>query len=251
MNTVVATVLHDPNLIVHRKFCHIAQKHIDVFGRNFFMVISIDTNPLAYQTVLPPGNTIVTQSGKGIADARRHCLKAFKAAGSYTHILLLDFDRLLYWLEHGKESFNYVRQFHSPFTSIGRTEEAMQSHPEKQRVTERAINAYTFYRLFEDEPIQDIVAGGYMMDDIAAELILQYSHALHPGAVDVEWYVIARCCIPLPAIQHIRVDGLAYEGAWLGLEPETITLEIANKRQSNLDNAKMMVDTIKTWRHQL
>lgn len=250
MSTVVATVLHDPNLIVHRKFCQLVQKHPDVFGPSFFAVVSQDTNAFAYQTVLPPGNSIITQCGKGIADARRNCLKVFKAAGHYSHILLVDFDRLLYWLEHDKASFIHILKTQaSPFISIGRTEFAMNTHPAPQRTTERAINAYTFHRLFEGESVQDIVAGSCLMDSVAAGLILENSFAIHPGAVDVEWYAIARYTIPATSIKHLNVDGLAYEGLWLKLEPVLATVDIIQKRQSNLDNSKMMVDTIRAWRH--
>lgn len=256
MSIVVAAVLHDPNLIVHQRFAAMAHNY-SLFHENFFMVISQQTNAFPYRLHIPESDAVIMQIGKGIADARRECLKQFLSSRDYyTHILIVDFDRLLYWLEHDEDSLiDILKSRPYPFTAIGRTELAMQSHPEAQRSTERAINAYTFHRLFEGEPVQDIVAGGYLMDGTAAELIVENSFAIHPGAVDVEWYAIARYTIPATYANHIRVDGLGYEGAWLGLEPPlgkgtpTEMQEINCKRQTNLENAKMMVNTIRAWRH--
>lgn len=257
MKTAIATVLHDPNLIVHRKLLDMRLEPI--FKDNFFVVVSKDTPVFAYATTISEA-TIYVQSGKGIADARRCCLKWFlnvPAFNSCDRIMLLDFDRLLFWLAHDKDSLlNILDLSWSPYAIIGRTESAMQSHPEVQRNTERAINAYMFHNLFPEEAAWDVLAGTYLMNRPMAELTLEKSHALQPGAVDVEWYAIARSNLAYDDIMHVKVDGLGYEGVWLGLEP-SIDFglgrdwdAINRKRYENLDQAKAMVNIIKTWRDQ-
>lgn len=254
MKTAIATVLHDPNLIVHRKLSIIAKNHADIFKDNFFTVLSKDTPTFAYVIIIPEA-TLFVQSGRGIADARRCCLRWFLNVPAFAdcdRILLADFDRLLYWLEHDKDSLVGVLDSYTlPNCVIGRTEAAMQSHPEVQRNTERAINAYTFFKLFPEENTEDFLAGTYLLTKPMIEYILARSFAMQPGAVDVEWYALMReSGIP---VDHVKVDGLGYEGVWLGLEPSQdlgsgLWDAINRKRYDNLDQSKAMVDIIKTWR---
>lgn len=247
---IVTAILHDQNLIVHKTFAEIGYKFPDVINRNFRLIVSRVTPTQPYRVVAPTMNIII-QEGRGIADARRLALKKFiEEPEGHSHVMVVDFDRLLYWLTHDHSSLKSILNLasYSPFFIIGRTEAAMMTHPEPQRSTERAINAYTFDKLFPDLATWDIVAGTYVMDAAMAELILERSTAIDPGAVDVEWYALANMLVAPEHIMHVKVDGLGYEGSWLGLEPSDITDEIYKKRYDNLEHAKAMADAIKIWR---
>lgn len=247
---ITITVLHDPNLQVYTKFLEYAGNHL--YQKDFRVILSSETPFAPYQLLLPH-NAVLPQMGRGIANARRSALRYFRSS-DYDLLFLADFDRLLFWLgnfpgelEAILASYKEPDPYAIPFTFIGRTESAMMSHPQPQRSTELAINAYVYMELL-GHPAQDVLAGTYILTPRAASYLYENSYALEPGAVDVEWLALAYQYED-STIANLRVDGLGYEGAWLGLEPDTNNPWLQHKRYQNLENAKAMVDTIKTWRN--
>lgn len=247
---LIATVLHDPNLMVYGKFLEFAKNPLYQSG-NFRVVLSSETPLAPYQLLLPEG-AILPQSGHGIANARRSALRAFRGIGQDS-LLLADFDRLLFWLGNFETelhatllAYEEYDPYQCPFTFIGRTEAAMMSHPQTQRSTELAINAY-LYESLGISPANDVLAGTYILTPRAASFLIANSHALEAGAVDVEWFALG--WFYDKAIVNLRADGLSYEGKWLGLEPLGDDPWVARKRYRNLEQAKAMVDIICTWRN--
>lgn len=245
---LVAAVLHDPNLIVHKRYRELAD-HALFKNSNFFLVTSKSTPSEAYYDDLH----VIQQPGYGIADARRFALQ-YLTMSQDDLIFLLDFDRLLFWLAHYPDELDAIL-YHawvggiSQPTVYGRTEAAIMSHPQIQRATEMAAVGHFYNKLFDERhPAMDFFAGCYLLPRFAAKYITDNSHADEPGAVDVEWQALLH--FGLTKVNMIRVDGLAYEGVWAGLEPEHVITpeDIVRKRQRNLHNANSMTDIIHYWR---
>lgn len=242
---LVAAVLHDPELIVYNRFVEVLENE-ELFDKDFIAVLSKDTPAKPYEDVLTTGVHI--QWGRGNPQARRQALEVGFTMYAPDLVMIVDFDRLLYWLNFCREEFYTLQQqCREPYyTVVGRTEKAMNTHPFPQRSTERAINNYVANNLFQGDRGKDLVSGTSVMSKHIAEYIWTNSHASDPGAVDVEWYCLATLGMNAP-IAYYEVDGLGYEGAWAGLEL-CQTKELIHRRFANLDRAIAMTEIIKTWR---
>lgn len=240
---LVATVLHDPDL----KLLEPLSKKVTSppYSDDFVVILSDDTPCNPYMLLLG-GDKVVVQTKPGIGNARREALVYFLNT-QHERVLLADFDRLLFWLDHDPNSFYRLLWEHKSgdYITIGRTEKALDSHPQPQRATERAISVYTAI-LYPNYPVRDIVAGTYIMSSTMAHYIASHSYAVDPGAVDVEWYILAHLQQPDADVPYVLVDGLGYEGQYLGLEP-VITNDIRLKRQLNLQRAIGYVDATRFW----
>lgn len=237
---LVATILHDPTLAVYERF--VKQTFTSPYADDFVVIVSHETPLEPYKLIL--GDKIHIQSGRGVAGARREALQYFLTTAN-SYILVADFDRLLYWLAHDPKSFHGIYQnVLDECVFIGRSERAMMSHPQPQRSTERAINTYTFAALCPGQTVHDITAGTYIMDRHVAHHIASNSYAVDSGAVDVEWFALAS--LRYGELKYLEVDGLGFEGAWAGSEPEVVPA-VEHKRQLNLDRAIATVDMIKFW----
>lgn len=149
-----------------------------------------------------PGITVVTSS---IAGARYLALQTALATPA-SHIYLADLDRLVRWAETRPEEWRRVVEAvqQADCLIVGRTEYAMQTHPQALRQTEQLINA-----VFSDALGQPLDLGGGMrgFSRAAARVVLANSQPGWWG--DAAWPVIVQRAGF--AVRYLAVDGMDWE----------------------------------------
>ncbi|UCH57734.1 MAG: hypothetical protein JSV18_02145 [Candidatus Bathyarchaeota archaeon] len=145
-----------------------------------------------------------------IGDSRRMALSLALEEGR-GHIHIVDMDRILQWAgSHPQELRGVVR--HLPqhdFLVIGRTERAMETHPQSQRETEGLANRVCSLLLGS---AMDVTSASRGLSPEAARLILRHSRATECNT-DSEWPLIIHCLSDMP-VGYIEVEGLKFED-WL------------------------------------
>ena len=155
--------------------------------------------------------TVELQSGgvglEFIGDSRRMALSLALEEGR-GHIHFVDMDRILQWVGSNPQELRDVVR-HLPqhdFLIIGRTERAMETHPQSQRETEGLANRVCSLLLGSS---MDVTSASRGLSQDAARLILRYSKATECNT-DSEWPLIIHCKSDMQ-VGYIEVDGLEFE----------------------------------------
>ncbi|HRW08398.1 MAG TPA: hypothetical protein P5121_25015 [Caldilineaceae bacterium] len=124
------------------------------------------------------------------------------------HIHYCDFDRLLHWVETDPVEWQQTLQRipQHEFLIIGRTERALQSHPQSLAQTERIINDVASSLLAQ--PV-DVGGGSRGFSRVAAQIVL--TRTTPGGWGDLQWPILVNQAGL--AVSYLAVDGLAWESA--------------------------------------
>jgi len=205
---VLACTLHDPESLLVGLIEEAPD--IDEFYEDKIVVVTDVTSNDTVGALKTRGWKIVTQSERAglisIGDGRRLALRAGMETGHHTHVN--DFDRLLYWATNYPDELRSVVNVipDHDFLIIGRTQKALDSHPEVQAETEGLVNKV--FSLIVGWHA-DIVVGSRGITREAAELILEHSSAEYCNT-DAEWPLIVRHLSDME-LGYIEVDGMGYE----------------------------------------
>lgn len=203
MNICLISTLHDPDNKLRDATMRLFPTIRNLFSDNQIKI----TPQTEYNDYFENG--IVTNS-----DAALGRLTVLKTALNKTDsdaFFYLDFDRLLYWQSVlPGELKQTICSLTNKLTVIGRTKAAFETHPELQRVTERAANI-VFSRWYGEDI--DILTGCRLFPRGVAEKIARQSDPRNIAHVDAEWLMIAN-----EPIRYFEVNGLAYEHALFNLE---------------------------------
>ncbi len=147
----------------------------------------------------------------GIANGRRRVLElGLKSNADYFHYC--DFDRILFWVAHfPKQLWHTINDTKGidKMVILERSNEAWRSHPLLQRLTEWVINCR-----YSNGKYTDYLTGSRIIPRPMVEMILAKSKVTNGATLDVEWPLI----IELNNLLYLKVDGLAYEHKYLGLQ---------------------------------
>lgn len=167
---------------------------------------------------LSPHCLIRIRPKEGMCQARRDVLAlAWAEEAGADRYFYCDFDRLLFWYAHFRIELEHILSVADPypFTIFGRTQTAIDTYPELQRVTERAMNRVVKLRL---DMNYDFFAGARMFSPGFSRMLIKCNG--EAAQLDVAWpLVVQRSGAKL---NYIGVDGLGYEAEFLGMEREFI-----------------------------
>lgn len=123
-----------------------------------------------------------------------------------THLHYADGDRLLHWVETAPAEWRRAVEAipQSEYLIIGRSEQAMRTHPQAMQQTEMIINSVASHLLGE---AVDVGGGSRGLSRAAAHLVLAHSVPEHFG--DAEWPILLQRCGL--SVGYLAVDGLAWE----------------------------------------
>jgi hypothetical protein len=148
---------------------------------------------------------------RGAAPARREVL-SFGLSGECEYYHYCDFDRLLTWasihLNELQQVMSNVMDY--DYLILGRTERAMNTHPEEWIETEKITNKICSLELGMSV---DITAGSCLFSRVSAEYINKYSKE---KMTDAEWAMIVHRIARLP-IGYLPVEGLEYQDETNGI----------------------------------
>jgi hypothetical protein len=213
MPVSLATYMHDPHgqmlMAIEERMPLLSQMYDDVY------VVPTDASDAAVIEQLGEIGCVVElqRGGVGpefIGNARRMAV-SMAAEGSRGHIHFSDMDRVLQWAgSHPEELRSVIRLIpRHDFLIIGRTQNAVETHPRSQVETERLANRVCSLIIGQEV---DVTAASRGLSPEAAALILRYSKT-KGVRTDSEWPVIVHCKSEMP-IGYIEVEGLEYED-WL------------------------------------
>lgn len=206
------TTVHDPQgqmLVVAQQALPVLS---DLYGGKMVVEITHNTDIRLHHLLANYAHVRCNPPGD-IATARRllihNGLKFYPSA----HFHFADFDRLLHWwLRYPDELQRVVSQLSDqPFTVLGRTRRALQTHPFIQRETEQLINR--LFALIFHQPI-DVLTASRGISNGVARIIEATSKAVGPAGVDVEWPILAGWLGP---VAYTATEGLEYESDTFGL----------------------------------
>ncbi|TFE02364.1 hypothetical protein [Jeotgalibacillus salarius] len=173
---------------------------------------------------------------KGGAAHARRAVVAFGLDSSCSHYHYCDLDRLLTWISYHPEELSLlVRDIPQyDYLVIGRTDQAMYTHPESWVETEKITNKICSLTLGWEI---DITAGSCAFSNEIGEVINQYSEA---KMTDAEWLMIAkkRACVEVSTIQ---VNGLEYHES---INAPTTSVEEAEQWFSRLRLSMVISETL-------
>lgn len=145
----------------------------------------------------------------GRRESLNHALKMI-ANTSASHIMYADMDRLLRWAETRYEELRQTVKRVQMYDClvIGRTEAALQTHPQALIQTE-AMSNRLFSHILQEKV--DLSAGAKGFSIRAAQFIVANARAEKPFGADAEWVVLAKR--GGFDIRTYHVDGLDWESA--------------------------------------
>ncbi len=210
MNTkagvALSTTIHDPEgrmLALTRAF---APRLKEIY-RAIVAEVTDATAPELISALEQMGSALSVMPKRPLGAVRRAALElAMRTECSHYHFC--DYDRILHWMKHYPEEIRAVVHVipQYDFLILGRSERALESHPEIQVATERVSNA-----VFSAEygATTDITAAARGISREAAGLILRFSTAPDVG-VDAEWPLIVQRHSDLRR-GYLEVEGLEFE----------------------------------------
>lgn len=154
---------------------------------------------------------VLSDSGR-VGESRRNAVRLLLADPSVNWIHYADLDRLLHW------QYNYPHELRrtlalapgSDYIALGRTERALQTHPQVQILAETLTNA-AFSALIGLGAPFDVVAGSFLISRRAGDIIVSLSTD-PSGATDLEWpALVFRETGSTPECR--RLEGLEFETA--------------------------------------
>lgn len=197
-------ITHDPSGNTIDSFRKI-YKELECIYNELFIAISEESSIDLIRTIQESNFNYQLIPKKGVAAARRAVVEfGLKGRSQYFHYC--DFDRLLTWAHHyPSELIDTVKNISDHhYQILGRTNRAMNTHPEEWVETEKITNKICSIVLGQEV---DITAGSCTFSRQVAEYINQYSKE---QMTDAEWAMIAHRIAKLP-VTYSAVEGLEYE----------------------------------------
>lgn len=210
--TALVSIAHDPTGALVEP----AKRAIGLL-REIYDDIVVNVTDTSEELICTLKSSAIISPAEGVGKARRLALKhGLKLEADHFHYC--DFDRVLYWVLHYPNELIEISQniTEFPFTIIGRTKTAFDSHPEFQRKTEREGNIQFSMAYGWADNHLDILAGSRGVSREIAQRILSSSVEMGAAGIDTEWPFIAGGC------WYTEVDGLAYESSYLGIEKSPV-----------------------------
>lgn len=215
MVTLISTV-HDPNgnLLDPLR----ARSSALAWYMAVFVVATETTDRRLVDALRAYGATVEIQPIGAPGTGRRRSLELARAHG-HSAYLYCDFDRWLHWVGRFPDELRslpgLVRRSAPDawYVCIGRTERAFASHPEVQRVAERATSRA--FELVIGREI-DATAGSCWISPEGAEIIVAHSTEPTMGT-DLEWPALIWQRDP-GRLGSVRVEGLEFESAEFATE---------------------------------
>lgn len=206
-----ASTVHDPDgrlVAATRASGH----HLGQYDAVHFCVTDATTKDLV-KILHAHGATVKSQPVGEPGFGRRSALRAATADGA-TAVFACDFDRWLHWIHtYPDELADLPRQiasleFDPWYVCIGRSARAFATHPEVQRVAERATNRAL--EVVVGRPI-DATSGASWLSPEAASIVVVGSTERTLGT-DLEWPALVHRAHP-DRVTGISVEGLEFETA--------------------------------------
>lgn len=213
MPIVLATTHHDPDNRLYPQLERLLPRLREFYPQ--VVVVATPVTPSHSLGLLEQhGATIVLSNDNappglyGLGQQRRLAVEsALRQAPDCSHAHLCDLDRVLHWIEYYPNELNTVlaeAQQH-PFTVLGRTPRAFDSHPRVQRDTENIIN-HTF--LLASRLALDVTAGTRIFERTTAHQLFAHC-ADDTVGVDCSWPLVAQQLDI--AIHYCATEGLEFE----------------------------------------
>ncbi|WP_060666354.1 hypothetical protein [Bacillus sp. CHD6a] len=202
-NITLLTVTHDPLGKNIKLFKELQKELEDIYSELYITISDESSNTLLEQIQKSKCNVKVIPK-KGAAAARREVVRV-GLSGHSDYFHYCDLDRLLTWgANHLDELKLLTSNFpSSDFLILGRTERAMETHPEEWIETEKITNKICSLELGMNV---DITAGSCLFSRSCAEYINKHSKE---KMTDAEWAMIVHRIAKLE-IGYASVDGLEY-----------------------------------------
>lgn len=190
-------------------------------------------------------------SKNGMAQARRKVLSSGLESDA-THFFCCDFDRLLFWVSHYPEELEQCLKyiFRYDFIVYGRTKQAIETHPQLQKITENAGNALyrhilgsfnlSFLPSFNSSSSHhsfssqvDVLSSARSFKYVVGEYFKEYSKA-NGAKIDVEWPFLVQASDYF-SFGYTEVKGLSYEHNFCkNQKPDLEELELRLKNLSDI-----------------
>ncbi|RDI45595.1 hypothetical protein [Falsibacillus pallidus] len=202
-NIGLLTVTHDPNG-KNINFFKALQEDLEEIYPALFITISDQSSSELIKEMERSKFNVKIIPKLGAAQARREVVN-FGLSGDNDYFHYCDFDRLLTW---GKTYLDELRTIvaeipHYDYQILGRTDRAMNTHPEEWIETEKISNKICSLELGKTV---DITAGSCSFSRQSAELINEHSKE---KMTDAEWAMIVRRIGHL-SVEYSAVEGLEY-----------------------------------------
>lgn len=240
------TTIHDPdgNLVNHTQ--DYLPKISSLFDLRFCEVTQETSQKLI--KILHPNILLNITPKNGMAQARRQVL-SFGLESDATYFFHCDFDRLLFWIAHYPEELEKCLDytFRYDFIVYGRTYYAFETHPELQRITERAGNAlcryvlnlsYSFFPHYLSIPEIDFLSGTRSFSYKVGKYLKRRSYE-NGAKIDIEWPLSIQAS-EYYSSGYTEVEGLAYETDFCNSQRSE--LEELELRLKNLSDIQEFVE---------
>ncbi len=202
-NIALLTVTHDPTGKNIKLFKELQKEFEDIYSELYVTISDESSNTLLEQIQKSEFNVKVIPK-KGAAAARREAL-SLGLTGHSDYYHYCDLDRLLTWGANHIEELKLLTS-NLPicdYLILGRSERAMNTHPEEWIQTEKITNKICSLELGINV---DITGGSCLFSRASAEYINNYSKE---KMTDAEWAMIVHRIAKLE-IGYAPVEGLEY-----------------------------------------
>ena len=207
MKTCLLSTIYDPQGKMYEPIKQLFPRLVELYD-DVIISVTDKTHPAIIDTIGKYANVGPTA---GMANGRRRVLElGLKTNADYFHYC--DFDRMLFWIAHYPKQLEHTIQDTKGIDKMAileRSDDAFASHPFLQRLTEWIINCR-----YSNGRYTDFLTGSRIIPAYLARLIVEKSKATNGAELDIEWPMIAG----LENLIYLKVDGLAYEHKYLGLE---------------------------------
>ncbi|WP_433750567.1 hypothetical protein [Falsibacillus pallidus] len=202
-NIGLLTVTHDPSGKTINLFKALQKDLEEIYSDLFITISDQSSSELIMQMQNSKFNVKIIPK-LGAAQARREVVN-FGLSGKSEYFHYCDFDRLLTW---GKTYLDELKTTvagipHYDYQILGRTERAMNTHPEEWIETEKITNKICSLELGKEV---DITAGSCSFSRRSAEIIIEHSKE---KMTDAEWAMIVHR-IGNSSVEYKAVEGLEY-----------------------------------------
>ena len=242
--TLVST-FHDPQGEHSINFIKKHLSKINTIFSSLSLVITADTS----KKIVDYFNNnnvkiIINPSGQGSLSRKNALINALKSPCDY--FIYCDFDRIIFWLEkYPAELLDVIKHIeqlkNNDYLVIGRTENAWNSHPDIQKISEKRTN--DAISNFINMQV-DVTPACRAFHRTIANLIVDNSIGLRSGVCDIEWLMIAYL-YGKAHIKSIQVDGLAYETKTIFGEKINEDGNYEYSRNQMADESIKMIEVVK------
>ncbi|WP_404346812.1 hypothetical protein LG311_14100 [Sutcliffiella horikoshii] len=232
-NIGLLTVTHDPSGKNIKLFKEL-QKDFETIYTELYITISDESSITLLDQIQKSKFKVQVIPKKGAAAARREVV-SLGLSGQSDYYHYCDLDRLLTWGANHIEELKFLTS-NLPicdYLILGRSERAMNTHPEEWVQTEKITNRICSLELGMEV---DITAGSCLFSRESAEYINDYSKE---KMTDAEWAMIVHRIAKLE-IGYVPVEGLEYHEEVNGI---TRSLSESEKWMSRLKLSSIISET--------